>query len=82
MVLFSVTGVTETTVAPVTLGAVWSATFSPGGRHLATTGGNDTVRIWRPDACGPIGEVLDRADRHVTRELTVVERRTYLAVHG
>jgi len=52
-----------------------------GGDRYATAHDDGTVRIWRCDACGPIEEVLARADRHVTRELTAVERRTYLAAH-
>ncbi|WP_284748327.1 hypothetical protein [Amycolatopsis sp. RTGN1] len=43
------------------------------GRYV-TAHDDGTIRIWRCPACGSIAEVLARADRHVTRELTPEER--------
>lgn len=46
--------------------------------RYVTAHDDGTIRIWRCQTCGPITDVLDHADRHVTRELTPEERETYL----
>jgi WD40 repeat protein len=46
--------------------------------RYVTTHDDGTIRVWRCRTCGAIADVLDHADRHVTRELTPAERETYL----
>jgi WD40 repeat protein len=46
--------------------------------QLLTTHGDGLVQVWRCPVCGPIGEVRAAVRTHVTRALTVAERRLYL----
>ncbi len=57
--------------------SVKSAGLSADGRYL-TAHDDGTVRTWRCPVCGPIGDVLAYADRHVTRELSPEERKAFL----
>jgi WD40 repeat protein len=60
------------------LRASTEAVVPVGNDRYMSAHGDGTMRIWRCPACGPITEVLTTASRHVTRELSAEERRTYL----
>jgi WD40 repeat protein len=51
--------------------------FGPGG-ELTTAHGDGTVRVWRCQVCGPIGKVLELADRRAIRDLTDEERLRFV----
>ncbi len=55
-----------------------SAEFSPDGRLVVTAAEDGTARIFRCDLCGSDEELLLRARRRVTRELSEAERRRFL----
>ncbi len=59
-------------------GYLHSAEFTPDGRAVVTAADDGTARIFRCDACGSQGELIRRAKRRATRELTSGERRRYL----
>jgi WD40 repeat protein len=54
------------------------AEFSPDGRAVVTAADDGTARIFRCDACGSTDELIRRARRRVTRELSAGERRRFL----
>jgi WD40 repeat protein len=58
-------------------GAVSDVAFKAGGRDVVAVGTRG-ARVWRCDFCGPIGGVLDRAERMATRSLTTEERALFL----
>jgi WD40 repeat protein len=55
-----------------------SVAFTPDGRAVVTAGNDGTARIFRCDVCGSTAELLRRARRRATRELTADERRRFL----
>jgi WD40 repeat protein len=62
-------------------GPLTSAAFSPNGRAIVTGGVDGTVRTYRCDICGGLGELVRLADRRLAatgRELTPEERARYL----
>lgn len=61
-----------------TTGAVLSASFSPDGMSVVTTGVDGTAQVYRCDVCGTLSQLLDLAGRRVTRQLNADERRRYL----
>jgi hypothetical protein len=53
----------------------------PSGRIIVTGGADGTVRTYRCDLCGGVGELVEFADRRLAgtrRELTEAERDRYL----
>jgi WD40 repeat protein len=58
--------------------ALTSVAFTPDGRAVVTAGGDGTARIFRCDMCGSTDELLRRARRRATRELSADERRRFL----
>jgi WD40 repeat protein len=46
--------------------------------RYATAHHDGTIRVWRCHACTSITDIFAESDRHLTRELTAQERRTYL----
>lgn len=63
-------------------GPVWRAVFSPDGQRVVTAHDDGTVRVWRCEVCGPIKDVLNFGNQHITRQLTVEERATFLNGSG
>jgi WD40 repeat protein len=59
--------------------SVESVAVSATPGRFATAHDDGTVRLWHCPVCGPAGDVLSYAEKHLTRELTGEERRTYLA---
>lgn len=57
-------------------GRVYSVSFSPDGRRLASHGADGAIRIW---ALGP-DELTEIARQRVTRQLDTVECQRYLRV--
>jgi WD40 repeat protein len=59
--------------------SVLSAEFSPDGQLVVTGGDDGTARIFRCDLCGSNDDLIGRARRRVTRELSAAERRRFLS---
>ena len=59
-----------------TRAAVGSVTFSPDGNELASVGADGVVRVWALDR----DDLVEIAERKVTRSLTDAECRQYLHV--
>jgi WD40 repeat protein len=62
-------------------GRVTSAAFSPNGRAIVTGGVDGTVRTYRCDICGGLGELVRLAGRRLDatgRRLSAEERERYL----
>lgn len=62
---------------------VSSAAFSPDGKLIAIASGDGTLnggmaQILVCDFCGPVQDLLELARKRVTRQLTALERETYL----
>ena len=56
-----------------------SAEFSPDGTAVVTAGEDATARIFRCEVCGSTADLVRRARRRATRELSAGERRRYLS---
>jgi WD40 repeat protein len=62
-------------------GTVTAVAFDPSGRTIVTGGADGTVRTYRCDLCGGIGDLVDLAVRRLAgtrRELTTAEREQFL----
>jgi WD40 repeat protein len=62
-------------------GRVTSAAFSPNGRAIVTGGVDGTVRTYRCDICGGLGELVRLAGRRLDatgRRLSAEERERFL----
>lgn len=75
--VWKTTGTTEPLVFNGFRAAASAVASLADGRYV-TAHDDGVIRLWRCLACGPVTEVLAQANRHVTRELTAEERRTYL----
>lgn len=73
---------TDNTSQPLVLdgfrAAVQAIAPLPDDRY-ATAHDDGTIRIWRCPTCGPITDILNLAEQHITRQLTTHERNTYLS---
>jgi WD40 repeat protein len=54
-----------------------SVEFSRDGRSVLSAGDDAKVKLTRCETCGPLSDVLELADRRVTRSLTPEERREF-----
>lgn len=57
---------------------VQSAMFSPDDRLVVTAGWDGYSRVFACQVCSPISDLLDEANRRVSRSLTCKERQTFL----
>jgi len=55
-----------------------SAVFSPDGRFILTNPDDYGAEVYACDRCFSLAELLELAQTHVTRELTLTAREKYL----
>ncbi|WP_244210553.1 nSTAND1 domain-containing NTPase [Amycolatopsis kentuckyensis] len=75
--IWNTTGTSEPLVFNAFRAAASGIASLADGRYV-TAHDDGAIRVWRCLACGPVPDLLAEANRHVTRELTAEERRTYL----
>jgi WD40 repeat protein len=60
-------------------GWTWDVAFSPDGRQVAGVDRSGTAYVYDCQACAPVEDLLEQADRRATRGFTEAERRRFLA---